>query len=119
MRIYTLQSLNNQQYNVFLVCLTNENTFSFTEELQKEILIQEKTGSLLIDQVLVTGNNKNRFVLIPYERGKIDFSMARNTTVSPKIRQLSSKRIKENITHLEFTILTKEQQDKVLDELPF
>ena len=113
MKEYVLYGLDEELYDVLLLCLSHKNVFSLCEEIRKEPLIKCGRGNILLDQLLVTGNGNNRFVIIPYEYGVIDFSKAHNTTVNSKIRELSVELLKANIASLHNTILTDTQQEMV------
>ncbi len=113
MKDYILYGLNEKMYGVLLLCLSHENIFSFREEIEQEPLIKNGSGNILLDQLLVTGNGNNRFVIIPYDNGVIDFSKAHNATVSSKIRELSVELLNANVTSLQNTILTEIQQEMV------
>ncbi len=113
MKDYVLVELDEKMYGVFLLCLSHENIFSFCDEVQQEAIIQNGKGNILLDQLLVTGNGSNRFVIIPYDYGKIDFSKARNTSVNKKIRELSVELLGMNTDSLKNTILTDIQQEMI------
>lgn len=113
MKDYVLYELNEKMYGVFLLCLSHENIFSFCEEVEQELFIQNSSGYILLDQLLVTGNRDNRFVAIPYDYGKIDFSKAHNTIVDRKIRELSVELLNRYATSLQNTILTDDQQEMI------
>ena len=113
MKDYILYRLDDKLYGVLLLCLSHENVFSFCEDIRKEPLIKCGRGNILLDQLLVTGNGNNRFVIIPYEYGVIDFSKAHNTTVNSKIRELSVELLNANVASLHNTILTDTQQEMV------
>ena len=119
MKNYILHSVRNKKYDALLLCLSHENIFSFVEDLQHNSLIQSNKGTLLLDQVLVTENGANRFVALPYDKGKVDFTKAHNASGDFDMRQLSTELLKANIPNLQYTILTKSQRDKVEAELPF
>ena len=67
MKDYILYRLDDKLYGVLLLCLSHENVFLFCEDIRKEPLIKCGRGNILLDQLLVTGNDNNRFVIIPYE----------------------------------------------------
>ena len=113
MKDYVLYGLDGEKHDVLLLCLSHENVFTFYEDVQKEPVIQNGTGTILLDQLLVTGNGENRFVTLPYNQGMIDFSRAENATVNHEIRRLSVELLNKYITSLQDTILTEAQQEMV------
>lgn len=118
MKEYVLSGINEKMYGVLLLCLSHENIFSFCEELQQEPIIKNGKGNILLDQLLVTGNGNNRFVIIPYDNGRIDFSKARNTSVPQKIREISVELLSMNVASLQNTVLTDLQQEMVRKKIP-
>lgn len=113
MENYILYALNDKKYGFLLLCLSHENVFSFYEKVQRNPIIQQGKGLILLDQLLVTGNGNNRFVSIPYDCGRMDFSNAHNVTVDNTIRELSVLLLNSNIDSLQNTILTESQQEMV------
>lgn len=117
MKDYILYGLNEEKYGVLLLCLTHENIFTFYQDVQQEPLFQNSKGIILLDQLLVTGNGDNRFVSLPYDCGKIDFSKAENVMVSNTIRKISVELLNTNISALQNTILTDDQQEMVRQKI--
>jgi hypothetical protein len=90
---------------------------SYCEEIENESLIQNNKGYCLIDQLLVTGNEQNRFVLIPYIYGLLDFARGKAVSVNQNIRKLSVELLNKNVPALQDTILTDFQQRMVLNNV--
>ena len=65
---------------------------------------------IIIDQLLTTGNNKNRFISCEYQKGKIKLFTAKNVDCSENIRKISSQVLKNNYELIENSILTKNQK---------
>ena len=117
MKEYILCKLKDRSYDVLILCLSHESVLTYYEEIQNEALIQNNKGYCLIDQLLVTGNEQNRFILIPYIYGLLDFANGKAVSVNQNIRKLSVDLLSKNITALQDTILTDSQQKMVLNKV--
>lgn len=109
MNDYTIQALNNKDYNVFILCLTSENLLNYIDSLEHELLKLSCKGTLLIDQLLITGNGKNRYISCSLDNGRIDFSSVKNVNPGNFYRKLSSNLLQENYKSLKYSIITAEQ----------
>lgn len=117
MKNYVLFGLDDKMDRVLLICLSYESIYSFCDELQREYCIRNEKGVILLDQLLVTGNGKNRFVTIPFEKGKIDFSKAHVASVDIEIRKISADLLKKNVVSLRDTILTEAQKEMIQNNI--
>lgn len=119
MKNYIIVPLTNKQYDNYLLFLTHEGVSSFLESIEESIQIKGHTGALLIDQLLITGNNYNRFLLCRYMDGKLDRASAENITPDDSYRQLAVHLLRYNYDLVSSSILTKDQREKVLTGIPF
>ena len=113
MKEYVIIKLNKIDLDVLLICLTHENIYQHLDEIQQEPEIQEGNGYLLLDQLLVTGNGENRFVLIPYHEGVLDFAKAKNIKAPMDIRQITVEVLNKNSSVIKNSILTRAQREKI------
>lgn len=113
MKEYVLQRLNNKEYDGFLLCLTFENILNYMASIENEAMISGTKGLLLVDQLLVTGNGKNRFMLCPFEYGKVDISAVKNIYPSEYYKKLAGRLLLKNYTRLHNSILTDQQLSDV------
>ena len=113
MKEYVICKLDEKPYDALIVCLSHESVLSYWDEIEKESLLQDSKGYIILDQLLVTGAGKNRFVMIPYLYGTLDYTKAKIIKVSYHIRKLSVDLLNRNITSLQNTILTDDQQEMV------
>lgn len=105
MKNYILVNLMNEEYQKFLICLTYESILNYLNDIQNEIVIKESAGTLLIDQLLVTGNSKNRFISCVYSNGKINLSSAMNVRPKANIKHITISYLRENPELVENSIL--------------
>ena len=116
---FTICTLTDQDYDNFLLCLTFESIANYYDLIEQHPFIVHKTGRLLVDQLLVSGNNGNRFLRCSYRNGKLDFSTIRDVIPDMKYRQLAVKLLHENCASLANSILTEAQRKLVEEEVAF
>jgi len=108
---YLLKQLNNDQY--YLICMDYNSILNYLDEVENEPLLQSNTGELIIDQLLVAGNGKNRFLTCQFSCGEIMLDTARNISISDSYRRISSEFFKQNIDLLRYSILTESQVESI------
>ncbi|HHW89812.1 MAG TPA: hypothetical protein GX745_02770 [Clostridiales bacterium] len=115
MKEYLIYKLPNNKYDLFIIGLDYHNVLYYCEQLEKDINL--KDGILLIDQLLQTGNAKNRFVEYNVKNYKIDFYSAKNIILpsNSKYRRITSKILKHYFDILENSILS-DNQKKLINE---
>ena len=111
MEKYTLKKIDDNTY--FIISLTYESILDYLEELENELAIKENVKIVLIDQLLTTGNNKNRFISCEYQNGKIMLFTAKNVECKEDIRTISSQVLKDKHYLIEKSILTKYQKQRI------
>lgn len=116
---YLLYQLNNDQYDYLLLCLTYESILNYLDQLENDQLIQNSSGKLLIDQLLVTGNGKNRFIACDFKHGEIILSTAINVTPENKYKDLTIKLLQQNYELLKYSILSTHQRELILEGQTF
>ena len=110
MKKYILEKINEDEYTYFIISLTYESILDYIEDIEKKLSIEKNKILILIDQLLTTGNNKNRFISCEYQNGKIKLFTAKNVDCSENIRKISSQVLKNNYELIENSILTKNQK---------
>lgn len=115
---YVIIKLNDGRYNAFLLCLTFESILNYLESIEKELIIQQNHGNILIDQLLVTGNGPNRFLSCFFSHGKLDISSAHAATPGTHYRELSLRLLQRNYSSLRNSILTNQQRDNIKRGIP-
>jgi hypothetical protein len=72
-----------------------------------------QNGNILIDQLLITGNNNNRFLSLNIKNGSFDFSTASNVEADFLYHQLTSSELKKNRPLLDNSILSSKQKSLI------
>ena len=114
MKEYEICEVENKEYNGFLLCLTFENILSYLSQIESDPLISKlKYGTLLIDQLLTTGDGRNRYIRCPFVDGRLNVSAITIVNPNEYYRQLSLRLLRNNVDLLHDSILTEKQKDKI------
>ena len=111
---FVIRKLNNEKYDKILVCLTFESIVNYLNDIEESSEINGQSGLLLIDQLLVTGNGRNRFICCEFSNGVVNINSTHDTDPSESIRKESVKILKENMGLLRHSILTDEQRESIV-----
>lgn len=111
MKNYEIQQLQDKKYNALLLWLSSENIIEYITEIEHEPLLMQSKGTLLIDQLLITGDGKNRFVSCLYDHGKIDLTTAKRVEQN-NYKKISKELLRKNFELLKYSILTKNNYKK-------
>ena len=113
MKLFELIALENKEFDSFLIPLTHESLYSFWPEIESSERILHHTGKLLIDNLLATGDEANRFIGCNYRYGKIDLSTAKIIRPIEFYRELAKIVLKTNICYISSSILTEDEQREI------
>lgn len=119
MKDYVIEKINTRDYNRFLLCLTFESIFEYLPEIEVSPDMVNFSGKVLIDQLLITGNGRNRFVSCNFENGKLDVSTAENVTPDDSLRKLSVEFLHNNYNYVKHSILTDSQKKYIKEGVVF
>ena len=89
MKEYAIYEMTNSEYDGFLLCLTFEGLTGYLDRIEMEPLISCSNGALLIDQLLITGNGRNRYISCSFSNGKINISSVKSVLPNKYYRKLS------------------------------
>ncbi len=104
---YVFKQLNSNQY--YLVCMDYNSILNYLDEIESEYLIESNEGELIIDQLLVAGNGRNRFISCLFSYGKIELGSAKNIEGSYEYKRLTTELLKQYYNDLKYSILTDNQ----------
>lgn len=110
MKDYVFIEHTNKDYDGFVLCLTTESLFEYMDNIKSEALVNNSKGTLLIDQLLITGDQYNRYVTFDYDCGELILNSAKNVVPDDYYRKLAIDLLKENADALEYTLLTSYQK---------
>lgn len=114
MKSYIVYSLDSGMYSVYVIGLTYLSILSYVKDVEKECLLRNKQGVLLLDQYLSTGDSDNRFVAINFSHGRINLKSARRVKVNQNIKKLSDLLLRPYKIEIENSILNEDQKNCIL-----
>lgn len=82
---------------------------NYLDEIESEHLVGSHEGELIIDQLLVAGNGKNRFISCKFSCGKIELETAKNIEGLFEYKKITTEFLKQYYTNLKYSILTDSQ----------
>ena len=118
MEKYAICQVRDREYDGFLLCLTFESLIDYLDCIKIEPLISCSNGKLLIDQLLITGNGRNRYVSCSFFNGKINVSSVKSVSPNKYYRKLSLCLLQKNYALLHNSILTDAQKEKIKMGIP-
>lgn len=119
MRDFEIKRINIDSSNkLFILCLSHQSIATYIDEIANHPLIALKTGSILIDQLLVTGDGDNRFIECHFSKGIIDFESMHNVIPTKEDKLLSLSLLQRNYQYLHNSILTDEQRYQIQSNHP-
>lgn len=108
---YEFKQLNSNQ--IYLICMDYNSILNYIEEIESESLLGSNAGELIIDQLLVAGNGKNRFISCQFNYGKIELGTAKNIEGSYDYKRITAELLKEYQNNLKYSILTDSQLKQI------
>jgi len=113
MKKYILNQINSLQY--FLVNLDYYSILNYLDEIENEYLIKTNKGELVVDQLLVTGNGKNRFISCNFTYGKIELETAKYIEGTYEHKKTTTELLKQHYESLKYSILTDCQLKLIME----
>jgi len=98
---------------LFVVCMGYDSILNYIDDIEKMINDKYRDGKLVVDQLLVTGNGKNRFLECQIKDGKIALSSARLITPLDRYIELSKIYLTQNRNTLKRSILTEHEKESI------
>jgi hypothetical protein len=108
---YLIKQLDIDQY--YLICMDYNSILNYLDEVENEPLIRSNTGNLIIDQLLVAGNGKNRFLACVFSHGEIKLDTTKNVDVTDTLKRISSELLHQNLGALKYSVLTDSQLELI------
>lgn len=107
MNNYVFRQLNKDLY--YIICLDCNSILNYLDEVENEYCIEFNEGMIIIDQLLVTGNGKNRFISCQFSHGKIELGTAQNIEGSYEYKKIATELLVQFYNELKYSILTDSQ----------
>lgn len=108
--MYILSNCYSGVYDWQVVCLSYDSIYSYIQLIQNDLTAQNVCeAKVVFDQLLITGNNTNRFLSIDFCDNAFLFGTAKNIVPETNIKQKTHSILLQNIKLLDNCVLTKKQ----------
>jgi len=112
--MYVLSNCYSSSYDWQVVCLSYDSIYSYIQLIQNDLKTQNvRKAKVVFDQLLITGNNINRFLSIEFNDNSFLFNTAQNITPEMSIRQKTHSILLKNIRLLDNCVLTEKQVNMI------
>ena len=119
MNNYVIIKANSEEYDCFVLCLSCESPLSYINDIEQALVSNEVGEKILIDQLLVTGNEFNRFISCNFTQGKLDLRTVQIVNPPEYYRKETIEWLHNNLQYVEYSILTDSQRWKIKGKIPF
>ena len=119
MKPYAIKLTPNQEYIAIILCLTTESIMTYLDQIEKNPMLDNKNGILIIDQLLLTGNTLNRYVQCEFKNRHLQISSTIKITPTSHHKALSLKLLQENYNSLDTSILTDREKSYIQHNILF
>lgn len=101
---------------LFVLCLNYDSILNYVNEIENQIVDKIRKGKIIVDQLFVTGNGKNRFIECEFVDGQVLLSTAKVIKPTDRYLSLSKEYLVQNRSILDKSILTSIEKNKVLGD---
>lgn len=101
---------------LFVLCLNYDSILNYVGEIENQIRSKFWNGKIVVDQLLVTGNGKNRFIECDYNDGHIVLTSAKVINPNERYLKLSKEFLSLNQAIIDKSILTKFEKSRIFGE---
>lgn len=112
MNNFDIVSLDDKDIKILVIMKTSDSPFDFVNELQEQLRTIDFSGLFVIDELLHSGNNEERFISGFFDGNSFDNSKFRFEDVAKKsdIRSYMCNYLKSDLEALSYSNLTDKQQ---------
>lgn len=116
MNNFDIIKLNEENVEILVIMKTSESPFEFVSELQEKLQEIKFSGTLIIDELLHSGNTEERFIKGSFNGHSFDDSKFRFENIARKsiIRNYICEYLKSEEDVLLYSGLTVNQQKLIL-----
>lgn len=108
---YLIEQLKQDQF--YILCMDYSSILGFLDEVENEEMIRATSGNLVVDQLLIAGDGRNRFLSCKFISGKVLLETAENITGTDEYRGIASRLLSQRIDLLKYSTLTETQLESI------
>jgi len=115
MNNFEILKICDEKYNVLIVMTTYEAAFQYLNEIAKMLAAKKYSGIVLIDELMHSGNNDDRFIKGYFDGEEFDNSAFSFESVDRRseIRKYSCELLKDIPDIIDCSILNKNQKSLI------
>lgn len=104
-------------HHLLLLCLNHNSVMSYLDDISRCEEVKHNDGVLIIDQLLVVGDGRNRFISCYFSNGNIHIEQSKVIVKENNLhfRKSSSELLKSVSKQLEYSILTDRQRELITE----
>ena len=112
MNNFDIINLDDSDIKILVIMKTSGSPFDFVDELQEKLKMIGFSGIFIIDELLHSGNNKERFIIGFFDGDSFDNSKFKFENIAKKssIRSYICDYLKSDLEVLNYSNLTDAQQ---------
>lgn len=112
MNNFDIVSLDDKDIKILVIMKTSDSPFDFVDELQEQLKTIDFCGLFVIDELLHSGNNEERFISGFFDGNSFDNSKFRFEYIAKKstIRSYMCNYLQSDLEVLNYSGLTDKQQ---------
>lgn len=112
MNDFDIINLDDKEIKILVIMKTSDSPFDIVNELQEQLKTIDFSGSIIIDELLHSGNNEERFISGFFDGNSFDNSKFRFEYIAKKsvIRSYMCNYLKSDLEALNYSGLTDQQQ---------
>lgn len=112
MNDFEIINLEENELKILIIMKTCDSPFDYMDELQEQLRMIKFSGTFMIDELLHSGNNDERFISGFFDGDSFDNSKFKfeNITKKNPIRNYVCQYLQVNLDVLEYSGLTEIQQ---------
>lgn len=108
MKEYVIQDIEYHDNSFYLICLSHNSILCYQSQIEVELT--SKNGLLIVDQLLITGNSRNRFLVCTVKEGRLVLSTAKMFDGDGPYRAITANYLRTNREILNTSTLTDKQK---------
>ncbi len=109
---YKIEKLNDSLFNCIIVFFNYDSIMNHINQIESEL--DNLIEIILIDRLLTTGDNENRYISCKVNNSKILLETAQTVIPNEEIVNISDKILRQYPKELEKSILCQSLKEKIL-----
>ncbi|WP_353289575.1 type II toxin-antitoxin system RnlB family antitoxin [Ureaplasma ceti] len=119
MKEFVVIDIDSLEYDKLILYLTHESITTYLDKIEQFLSKNPDVKTVLLDQLLVTGNGYNRFIKCKCINGKLDLNTSEIIEPQRNIKFSTMQWLHDNYQYVKNSILTNRQKQNIKDKIVF